>query len=361
MPSTPADPLYRSLAKAITYAACVVIFLWLLYNAAGSVLLLLFVLVLGIVINAPVAALEKRGMRRGWACLLVFGCILLMLGLLGWLIIPRVSGQITTLIDNLPTYANQLSKNISGWFSDYPQINKEIQQQGVNLSQWLPSVPKALMSIGNYSLSILASLLILVLFTSMVVYAVANPRPLLHLYFSFFPLNKREQATEALMYTSVMLRGWIKANIIGGSIRGACLTIFLSVMNVPGAFVWGAIAFFSELIPKLGFYTMAIPPILVALSVSPMTALWTTIFILALDSVLGDMILPRIRAGTMNIHPVSIMFVFLAMAAVFGFMGALLATPLTAIVKAYYETFYLKPMGEDKKLEERVEDVLYKK
>jgi len=359
MPALPSDSLKRTLIKAISYAAGIIVLLWFLYHAAGIVLLLLFSLILALVINTPVVALERRGLKRGWACVIVLGTILLILVGLGWIIIPKVGDQITTLINNLPSYAASVSQNVSGWFEDYPEIRRDIQEQGINLSQWLPSVPRALMKIGNYSLSIVTVLLITILFLSMVVYAVTNPRPLLELYFSFFP-TRLDQATEALHNASIMLNGWIRSNIIGGSIRGSCIIIFLNFMGVPGAWVWGAVAFFSELIPRLGFYIMSIPPILVALAISPMTALWVTIFMLALDEIMGDFILPKLRSNTMKIHPVSILFVLLAMATVFGFMGALLATPITAIIKAYYEAFYADRLPPDPKLEDRIRVILYK-
>ncbi|MBD0374852.1 MAG: AI-2E family transporter [Flavisolibacter sp.] len=360
MPQSSTDSLYKTLVKAMLYAVGLIILLWFLYEAAGAVLLLLFALILALVINAPVALLEKRGLRRFWACLIVFGVIFIVIGLLAWLIIPKISEQVTTLVNNLPHYATQLSQNISSWFEDYPELSTGIQKQGITLSEWIPSVPKTLMQIGNYSLSLASSILIMILFFSMVIYAVSNPRPLLALYFSFFPVAQHDRAEKALYNTSTMLIGWIRANLIAGGIRAVCMTIFLSFMGVPGAWVWGTLAFFAELVPKLGFYIASIPPILVALSVSPATALWTTIFLLALDEILGDFVLPKIRSNTMNIHPVSILFVLLAMAAIFGFMGALLSVPLTAIIKAYYEAFFIERFKEDAQLDERIDTILFR-
>src|SRR5690606_24431205 len=82
-------------------------------------------------------------------------------------------------------------------------------------------------------------------------------------------------------------------------------------------------------------------PVIIALSVNPMTALWVLIFYLALNEIMGDFVMPRVRASTMNLHPVSTLFVMLAMASAFGIAGALIATPLTAFIKAYYEEFFL--------------------
>jgi predicted PurR-regulated permease PerM len=360
MPTTQNNSLYQSLVKAIAFAAGLIIFLWFLYKAAGVVILLLFALVLAIVVNAPVAKLEAKGIKRIWASLIVFASILLVIVLLSWLVIPKISDQVTVLINNLPGYANQLSKNVSSWFKNYPEISKNIQQQGLSLSEWAPSLTGTLMRLGNFSLTLLSIILIGILFISMVIYAVINPRPLLQLYFSFFPSSKQKQATTAFQNASIMIVGRMKANIIGGAIRAVCITIFLSIMGVPGAFVWGALAFFSELIPRLGFYMMSIPPILVALSISTTTALWVAVFMIALDEVMADVVFPMIRSNTMNIHPVSIIFIVLAMTAAFGIMGAFLATPLTAIIKAFYESFFTNRFKENAQMETQIDAVMYK-
>ena len=112
-------------------------------------------------------------------------------------------------------------------------------------------------------------------------------------------------------------------------------------MGIPGVWVWAGLTVFAELIPKLGFYLMAIPPTLMALSIHPITAVWVLVFYIAFDEISGDFLLPKIRASAMNLHPVSTLFVMLAMASAFGVLGALIATPLTAFIKAYYETFIL--------------------
>ncbi|MDB5193563.1 MAG: hypothetical protein JWQ96_3126, partial [Segetibacter sp.] len=252
------------------------------------------------------------------------------------------------------------SKNISSWFSDYPAITAELEQGGSSFFNWLPSVPNTLLSLGNYSLSILGSLLVFILFLSMVVYIVLQPKPLLEIYLSFFSIHKKDNAVRAMAKASVMLVGWMKSNLIGGAIQSVAIVIILIILKVPGAYVWGAFAFFAQLIPKLGFYLMSIPPILVALSISPTTALWLVVFFLLMDEIMGDFVMPKIRSNTMNIHPASILFLVLAMATAFGIMGAILATPIAAIIKAFYEEFYLTKQQHDHKLEERMNAILYK-
>jgi predicted PurR-regulated permease PerM len=192
--------------------------------------------------------------------------------------------------------------------------------------------------------------LVIVVFISMVAYMVINPKPLLELYLSVFQPEKRDRAARALSKSSIMLIGWMRANLIGGGIEAACVVGFLNIIHLPGAWVWGALTFFSELIPKIGFYIMVVPPLLVALSINPLTALWLAIFFIILDIIIGDFLMPRLRSSTMDIHPVSTMFILLAMSAAFGFTGVLIATPLTAFIKAFYEEFYVSRFSTNEKV-----------
>ena len=362
MDNAQAKNLYKALTKSMAFAAGIIIFLWFLYKIAAVVMLLLFAIVLAIVINAPVTWLEKKNIKRTWGSIIVLGIIILMLVSLGWLIIPKISAELSGLINNLPSYANQLSRNIGSWFKDYPEITKKLQSSEYSILQFIPSIPNALIGGLNYSLSIIGTILIILFTMSMVIYMVMQPRPLLELYISFFAPSHRDNAARALAKTSVMLIGWLRSNVIGGFISGICITIFLSIMNVPGPWVWGAVGLFASLIPKLGFYIMALPPILVALTISPMKALWVAVFFVSLDEILGDFIMPKIRSNTMNIHPTSILFLVLAVTSAFGIIGAIMATPLAAFIKAFYEEFYLcRYKEEDVELNRRIDTILYRK
>lgn len=353
------NSLYKQLVKAIFLAAAMVILLWLFYKMVSVILLLLFAIVLALAINDPVIKLERRKIKRVWACAIVFSIILTAFISIALFVGPKINEQISLLVRNLPGYAMQASGTVSSWFDKYPEIQKQIKINPANVSDWLPSIPKTLMQVGNFSLSILAQVLILIVFFSMVGYMVANPRPLFELYLLVFPPSQRDKATIAFSRVSVMIRGWMKSNLIGGGINAILVTIFLNIMGVPGAFVWGALAFFTEFIPRIGFFIKGTPPVLVALSMNGSTAIWVAVFYLLSDEIMGDFIMPRVRSNTMKIHPVSILFVVLAMGAAFGFMGVLLATPLTAIIKAYFEVFYINKFDDDKLMQKRIHNMMY--
>jgi predicted PurR-regulated permease PerM len=214
--------------------------------------------------------------------------------------------------------------------------------------------------IGQYSLSVFSNFLKVIFFFCLVIYMLINPKPLLELYLSCFPDAKKEKAADAFAYASRMTIGWMWSNVVAGAIRATIVWFFLYFMNIPGVWVWAGVTFFAELIPKVGFYIMSVPPILVAFSISPTTALWVALFYIALDEIIGDFIIPRIRSRTMKIHPVSILVMLMLMTAAFGVMGAFIATPLVAFIKAYYETFLQRtPLPE--KTDRYIDQMLFRK
>ncbi|MEO5997772.1 MAG: AI-2E family transporter [Chitinophagaceae bacterium] len=353
------DNLYKHLAKAIFLAAAVIILLWLFYKMVSVILLLLFAIVLALAINGPVVKLEKMKIKRVWASAIVFSLIFLAFLSIALLVGPKINDQVSLLVQNLPDYAILVSDKISSWFHEYPEVQKQVRINQDTISNWIPSIPNTLIQVGNFSLSILAQVLIVIVFISMVAYMVSSPRPLFELYLSIFLPAQRDKATIAFSRVSTMVRGWMKSNLIGGLINAVLSTIFLSIMNVPGAFVWGALAFFTEFIPRIGFFIKALPPILVALSINGYTAIWVSVFYLATDEIMADFVMPRVRSNTMKIHPVSILFVVLAMGSAFGFIGVLLATPLTAIIKAYFEVFYVNNSDDGQLMDKRINAMMY--
>lgn len=351
--------LYRQLAKAIFLAAGVIILLWLFYKMVSVVLLVLFALILAVAINGPVTNIERKKVKRGWATTIVFSIILILFVSIIVFIGPKINTQISLLISNLPDYATSASNTVSSWFSKYPDLQKEIKIDPTKLSTLLPSIPKTLMQVGSFSLSVLSQVLIVIVFISMVGYMVTNPRPLFQSYLILFPSAKRDKATVAFTKISFMIRGWMRSILIGGIINALAATIFLQIMGVPGAFVWGALAFFTEFIPRIGFFIKAIPPILIALSINGTTAVWVAVFYMAIDELMADFIMPRVRSNTMKIHPVAILFAVLAMGAAFGFIGILLATPLTGIIKAYHEVFWVNKFEDSTLMEQRIQNMMY--
>lgn len=349
---------YKSLSRLIYLAAGLFVALWFIHEILYVILLLFFAIVITIVLNAPVTWLERKNIRRSFASLIVFFTVLLCFALLGWMVIPKLVTQVRLLVTNLPAYLESLNERMEKWLGEYGN-NQQNAENTTSVISALPPVSTIINSVGQYSIQLFRNLLLIIFFFCLVIYMLINPRPLLELYLSAFSSRKKDKAAEAFSYASKMTIGWMWSNVVAGAIRAIIVWFFLYFMGIPGVWVWAAVTFFAELIPKIGFYIMAVPPILIALSISPITALWVALFYIILDEIIGDFIIPRIRSKTMKIHPVFILTMIIAMTAAFGIIGAFIATPLTAFIKAYYETFYRKEV-EQEKHDKNVDRMLYR-
>ena len=78
------------------------------------------------------------------------------------------------------------------------------------------------------------------------------------------------------------------------------------------AFAFGVFFGLMELIPFVGPFLGALPPMLVALFQDPVTALWVGIFFVALQQIEGHIVAPHIFGHTLRINPLLVIFALLA-------------------------------------------------
>jgi predicted PurR-regulated permease PerM len=336
---------YKSLSRLVYLAAGLFIGLWFLNQVITVILLVFLAIVMFIVLNAPVTWLHKRKMSRTLASLIVFFGVLALLGLIGWMVVPKIVTQVQLLVKNLPDYLENFNHRVAAWLGDFGTAKQKADASTTPFTDQLPSL---INKIGAFSMGFIQNILLIIFFFCLVIYMLINPKPLLEMYLSCFPDEKKEKATVAFSNASIMTIGWMWSNVVAGALRATLVWFFLYFMGIPGVWVWAGVTFFAELIPKIGFYIMSVPPILIAFSISPTTALWAAVFYIGLDELIGDFVVPRIRSTTMKIHPVPILVMLLAMSAAFGVMGAFIATPLTAFIKAYYEAFYQRKQHPEK-------------
>ncbi len=328
-----------ALAVSLALAAGVaVITLWFLHEVMMAVLLLFFAAVVAIALSAPVGWFVRRGLSRptaaGLTLLLFFASIILI----GWLVIPRLIEQIAVLARNLPALIIGLERQLNSLLALYPDLQPYVRLNGGENGIF----SNLLSGVGVFSLTLIGGLALTIIFFSTVAYVVLDPRPILRGYIASLPLVYRRPGMRAYRRAARSVIGWVKASLVIGAIQAVAVFLFLTLMEVPGALVWAALAFFADFIPRIGGYVMAFPPVVLSLADGPMLALWVALFYLVSNEILGSVVAPKIRGATMQLHPVLLIFFTLAFALAFGLMGAIVATPAAAFAAAYYGEFYLR-------------------
>lgn len=350
--------LFRALAKASFLVAGLLVLLWFLRQIIGVLLFFMLALIMALALNAPVTWLEQRRVPRIAATLIVFVTVGVVAGLLAWFTVPRLVRDLVVLVETLPQYLAGLSAQIARFFSAYPEVEQYLRIDQGTVSQLFGFLPGVLGGVWRYSLSLIIALILGLVLISVVLYAVADPRPLLSGYIAALPPHLRDPATRAFTRASRMVVAWVYSSAIISAMKAVPAFFVLSYLGIPGALVWSVFTFFADLVPRLGFYLMSIPPVLIALSIDPMTALWVGLFYWGISEILGNFVAPRIQAAAMALHPVFLLFVTLALVSAFGLIGALIATPVAGFIRAYYDEFYLNRIPKDPDQAERVEAML---
>lgn len=343
--------LYRTLARALLFAAGIVVVLWFAHAIRLALLLLILAMIITLVLNAPVTWLTRKGVSRGIASILV---VLVLLGTsagLGALVVPRLLQEIPTLLQEIPRMIDGLSQQVSDWMGGAPEVDRQLSQ----LIAWLQQGVGEIWRIGD---TLAAGVLFAVFTFALSLYLVADPRPVLRWYVQSAPPHAREAAVRAFHRSSKMVVGWVLSNIILGGVKATAVFLFLTFTGVPGAILWSIPALFAALIPRLGFYITLIPPVIASLAVSWSAALWTAGFLFVFSEILGNFVAPRVQGEIMQLHAAYLLFMALAMGLAFGLVGVIIASPVAGFIKVFYEEFYLARQPHDPRLEDHVDRLM---
>jgi putative permease len=341
-PPAERSTFFASWLGFVLAAAAAVAALWFLEKIVIAILVLFFALVVAIALSAPVDWFVRRGLSRRAAGLVTLFLFFGTIGLLGALVIPQLAGQIALLAHQLPDIVARIDGQIAAFLERYPDLHPALAGGGSATQAIAPSPAELFRGLSGFSLGLLGGVALAIIFFSTLAYALLDPKPILNAYLGSLPRAYLPAGMRAYRRAVRSVIGWTKASLVIGAIQAVAVFIFLSLIGVPGALVWAALAFFADFIPRLGGYVMAIPPAFLALTISPMTAVWVVVYYLVSNEILGSIVAPKIRGATMQLHPVLLLFFTLAFALAFGLLGALVATPAAAFFSAFYSEFYLK-------------------
>jgi predicted PurR-regulated permease PerM len=139
------------------------------------------------------------------------------------------------------------------------------------------------------------------------------------------------------------VRGQVLLSLIIGSSAGVGLWLLGTLGWVPGvdryAILFGAWVAVTELIPYLGPWLGGIPPVVYALFVHPISALWVFLLFLGIHQIEGHVVVPNVMGSALRLHPLLVIFGLLAGAELYGLAGVLVALPLLAVGRAVWEFF----------------------
>ena len=143
------------------------------------------------------------------------------------------------------------------------------------------------------------------------------------------------------------LASYVKGQIALSAIIGSSSGLGIWILGMTGlmpnggkyALLFGLWAGVTELIPYVGPWLGAAPPVLYALVQHPLSALWVVLLFLGIQQLEGHVVVPKVMGHSLRLHPLLVIFGLLAGGEIYGFPGILVALPLLAASRAVWEFF----------------------
>ena len=130
-------------------------------------------------------------------------------------------------------------------------------------------------------------------------------------------------------------RNYLIVTTVFGLIVAVLDTGALWIMGIPLALLWGVLAFITNFIPNIGFIIGLVPPALLALLTGGwQLALAVVVVYIVLNMLIQSLIQPRFVGDSVGLSATVTFVALLFWAWILGPLGALLAIPVTLLIKA---------------------------
>jgi predicted PurR-regulated permease PerM len=289
---------------------------------------LLMLTFLAILLAATLHPLLVRATRRGlprWAGITLI--VLSMLGSMAFLfavLIPKVLTQLSGLAETWPRLREQIVLQTPNRLALREAMANFLQHPTANASK---DLPKQAVAVGGLALGVLAQF---VLFLVLSTYLTVEGSRSWQWFKAFFqPVTQSK-----LERTGTDISRVISAYVTGQLITSILVTVFsfaiLYFLHVPAALVLAVLAGIFDVLPMVGFFLSVIPAALLALTVSPKTALAVMGAYLFYHAIENYLIVPKIYGNRLRVSTLTVLLSLLAAFEIAGVQGAIAILPVVA-------------------------------
>lgn len=332
-------------AQVLFTALVFALVLLFLYSAWRAIIAFLFAIFFSYLLEAPVARLETwfRGSRGAAIAVvyLVFVAVLVVtLALLG----PPVAQEGQKLAQQAPEWANritsrQIAEQVGG---RYGWSTTTVNRVGDFLSQHRPEIINETQSLVLRAVRSLQNTWWLFLVPIVAIFFLRDGKRFGNMIInSVHDYQNRQLVAATVEKMNSMLGYYIRAQLLLAVLAMVVVTLVLSAMRVPYAIALGPAAGALEFIPVVGPVVGGLMIVGVAFLSGYHHILWVVVFLLLWRGIQDYVTSPRIMSGTLELHPLAVLFGVLAGGEVAGVIGVFLSIPVLATLQILFHTWQL--------------------
>jgi len=345
-----------TVTRWVLIAMTTVVLLVALWAMRGILLLFLASVILVVMFSLPVRFFVRHGMNRRLATVLSVLCFFVVMVALSALTLPELIRQSYVLATVIIPQGVQalVDRWASGDIQQQIPMLQNISPEDIQtvLDAFGTQLVGSLGTIGSSVLPLLGGVadtvlsVLIVLFMSL--YLLADTDGHQRGVIGLFPLSYRVRVREIMTRLGLTLRGWLKATLFSMIFVGFATWIGLELIGIQQAAALGVLAGLLSFIPNFGPIVTLIPSIAVGIVQAPESILWIIVIIYGVSFVQTQILLPVLVAGSIRLPAVLVLLGQIIAGAFLGFLGLMLAVPITAILMVLVQEIYVKDLLGDK-------------
>ncbi len=328
----------RSVAGITFRASLVVIGVVLAAYLLYELRLLLILTFLAILLGAGLYGVSRffeRFLPRLLAVLVTYALLVGLFVLVVFLIFPPLVRQVVAFADDLPAIADQLREGAIQFIDNVtgqPGTGEDIIDSITEGAQGTVPEIGSLLSVPLTLVSIVTNSLVVVFLSALMLIERDRARGWL---LEFVEDRDREAVIGVSRNALLRLGAYVRGQLMVMAIIGIGSGVGMWVLGVPFAIPLGALSFITAAIPLAGAFIAGIPILLVALTVSPGTALLMGAWLVVLQQLEGSVITPYIHGRVVNLSAIAVLLGVLAGTSIAGIVGGIIAIPLVAVADVF--------------------------
>ncbi|MEL4319293.1 AI-2E family transporter [Leifsonia sp. YIM 134122] len=292
----------------------------------GVVAPIFLALVLTICVHPLRIALERRGVPRGLATVSVVLAVFILLAAFVTALVVAFA-QFAALLPQFAPQIQDIGAAIGTWLTKIGFGPDQVQTivQGFDPSNLVGFVSGLLGSLTSITAGLVIILTLLLLMAMDAGYLETLFRQL---------RPRRPYMVSSLERFAHGVRKYMVVTTGLGVAQGVLNWVALLILQVPGALLWGLLSFICSFIPNIGYFIAIIPPVVFGFLVGG----WQTAVIIILiygviNAVVQSVVQPRIVGNAVALSQTITFASVLIWLVILGPIGAILAVPLTLMVR----------------------------
>jgi predicted PurR-regulated permease PerM len=321
--------------------------LWGLGRIAPALVPFIMAFIIVFLLNAPVASLEKRGMKRGTAASL---CIVVALAVIGGVLTllgPAIGRQVASLVRAAPDYLLRVQQAETALETSYSAmvlpawLATAVKNASLQLGQFVVTLGDGLAHLAINTGGRIATGLLDLFLSVVIAFWVLKDMPKMRNELVVLAGPVHEADTEHLLKTVThVVGGYLRGQTIASLTTATISTTGLAVLHVRYALVFWLIAFFFNFAPYVGPVTTGLIAALLGMFVGPWTAVAAILCVVVAQNITDFVVVPRVMSSQVDLHPTLVIFSLLVGGTLFGIPGLLFAIPVAATGKGLFVYYY---------------------